>query len=454
MRIIQKYMIEHALYPAMEQLKGNRIRPKLVELKATERLSAAARCNAQTDKLTKLLLHCVRHVPAYQALEHDEREIALDPLAYLQTHIPALSKAVFQANPDAYLADSANKAALIPNHTGGSTGEPVHFYMTRDQVESYEAARWRGLSWYGITQGSRSVMIWGNPIELTQNAQRKYQLREQLLKNRIIISAYQLSGDTIREKVRQIERYKPEYLYGYSSALTTFAEMMKANGVQFKRKLKAVVSTSETLTDAQKAIIQEMFHCPIANEYGARDAGILAYSCPEGHLHITAENSIIEVLDPVTFQPLPEGKTGVLAVTDLGNFAQPRLRYLLGDVGSLSSYSCGCGRTLPLLGALEGREDAMLVGANGQIVHGNVVGQLVRRYNGVRQFRFVQHSPTSATLMLVLASSGKVETDQIVRELATLFPDTKIELQIVNEIPPTASGKMRYAVREFSLKSE
>ena len=64
--------------------------------------------------------------------------------------------------------------------------------MTRDQVESYEAARWRGLSWFGITYGSRSLMVWGNPVELNANQQRKQRMREQLLKNRRILSAYDL----------------------------------------------------------------------------------------------------------------------------------------------------------------------------------------------------------------------------------------------------------------------
>ena len=147
--------------------------------------------------------------------------------------------------------------------------------------------------------------------------------------------------------------------------------------------------------------------------------------------------------------PLPTGRTGVLAVTDLGNFAQPRLRYLLGDVGSLAAVGCKCGRTLPLLGTLEGREDAMLVGADGQFVHGNAIGQLIRRYDGVRQFRFIQHTPEQATLLLALASPGSAPSMQIVSEVQSLFPDAEIQIKIVESIPPAASGKMRYTIREF-----
>lgn len=451
MRELHKFMIERAIYPAMECLRGNRIRAKTEMLRAGERLPDEALRRLRAARLAALLEHCAAHVPAYRALGWDAAEIRRDPFAFL-TRVPALRKAGFQAAPEAYLSDTVDKAGLIANRTGGSTGEPVHFYMTRGQVEAYEAARWRGLSWYGITPGSRCVMLWGSPIELSQNAQRKYRLFERLLKNRRILSAYQLSAATVREKAAEIDRCRPEYLYGYSSALLLFAEVLLDAGIALKTPLKAVVSTAETLTGTQKETLEAAFRCPVANEYGARDAGILAYSCPEGRLHIAAENAVLEVLDPMTHAPLPEGCAGVLAVTDLSNDAQPRLRYLLGDFGALSAGRCACGRTLPLLGLLEGREDAMLVGAGGVLVHGNAIGQLIRRYDGVRQFRFIQHAPERATLLLALAAPGAAPTMQIVGEVQALFPGAEIRLKVVGQIPPAASGKMRYAIREFPLK--
>ena len=93
--------------------------------------------------------------------------------------------------------------------------------------------------------------------------------------------------------------------------------------------------------------------CPVANEYGARDAGILAYTCPSGGIHIIAENCIIEVLDPVTYEPVPNGQSGMLAITNLTNYVQPRLRYMLGDMGTLSTEECCCGRRLPLVPIIE-----------------------------------------------------------------------------------------------------
>lgn len=449
---LQKYLIEHLLYPAMERCKGNQIRSILGELQASQNEDPAA---LQKDRLARLLLHCKRHVPAYAQVLPDENAILADPFGVLHTRVPLLPKGQFQRSARQYLADNIPEEARIPNCTGGSTGQPIHFYMTRRQVESYEAARWRGLSWYGITPGSRSVMLWGSPVECAGRARLKARLWDGLLKNRCILSAYRLNERELEKYVRFLERYRPEYLYGYATILTAFARLLERHGLRPKLSLKAVVSTSETLEPWQAALLERVFRCPTVNEYGARDAGILAYTCPQGGMHITAENCILEVLDPVTHAPLPAGQSGVLAVTDLTNFVQPRLRYLLGDTGALSPASCPCGRPLPLLLEIDGREDDLLLGPGGTLVHGNVIGQLLRPLDNLAAFQFRQHSPRSATLYLVKADPDRPLDEPSVRALlAKVLPDTAVTVRYVPQIPPAASGKQRYAIRECPLPAD
>ena len=445
---LHKTMIEHLLYPAMEHLKGNHIRSILKELKQSEFGDVSA---IQKARLTELLLHCKQHVPAYRDILPSAEQIKADPYRVLKEQTPILTKRIFQRNADQYLADNVPAEQRIANCTGGSTGEPIHFYMTRHQVESYEAARWRGLSWYGISQGSRSVMVWGNPLELSKQKQFANRMRERLLKNRCILSAYQLSNENLRDYVQFLKRYKPEYIYGYATILTAFAQMIEQQHYTIDVPLKAVVSTSETLESWQVELLQRVFHCPVANEYGARDAGILGYTCPKGNVHITAENCIIEVLDPITHQPLPAGARGVLAITDLTNRVQPRLRYLLGDIGILSADQCPCGRHLPLLAHIEGREDDLLIGHNGALVHGNVIGQMLRPLPGIYAFQFRQHTPKQATLSIIKAPDGEVDEALIRAKIGKALPDTAIEIEYVSQIPTTASGKTRYAIRECPL---
>ena len=445
---ILKFGIEHALYPYMEKRKGNQIRFFTKQLQESEKLPAEQLRATQEKKLKELLLHCADNVPAYQDL--DKAQIEADPFAALQS-IPALDKKTFREDPDAYVALNVPAASLIPNKSGGSTGSPVHFFMDRQQVEQYEAARWRGLSWYGITNGSRSVMVWGSSIELSPEARKAHDREDKWLKNREVMSAYELNEADGQKYIDYLNSYKPEYLYGYSTALTAFAKAIeKAGKEKLKIRLKAIVTTSETLFPWQAEYLNKVFDCPIGNEYGARDAGILAYSCPCGGMHITAENAILEVLDPKTLQPLPEGSDGILAITDLTNRVQPRLRYMVGDTGTLLPGKCSCGRTLPLMKAPEGREDALLVAEGGRLGHGNFANQIIRDYPQVSGFQLIQHTPDTATLKLA-GDPAVIPADAIVSLISANLPGVSIQTEFVDAIAPAPSGKIRYSIREFDL---
>jgi len=180
---------------------------------------------------------------------------------------------------------------------------------------------------------------------------RRHTLEEKYLKNRIVIPAYALIPESVPRYVKTIEKYRPEYIYGYSSVLFALSTLIIKQNLRPGIRLKAVVSTSETLYDFQREAIKNAFSCPVVNEYGARDGGILAYECPEGPMHVSAENAILEVVDPCTYEPLETGRTGLLLVTDLNNVSMPRLRYALGDMAALCGESCPCGRGMtPLKG--------------------------------------------------------------------------------------------------------
>ncbi|MCX7615223.1 MAG: phenylacetate--CoA ligase family protein [Clostridiales bacterium] len=447
-----KIAIEKVLYPNMERIRGNHIRNYTNELKKHEGYSTIDIETLYSQKLTALLLTCAEHVPAYKGKINKILAIT-NPMEILKS-LPPLTKKNFMSKPDCYLNENIDKKTLIPNRTGGSTSEPVRFFIDRKTVEYYEAARWRGLSWYGISPGSRSVMVWGSPIELGNLKSRIHNIEEQYLKNRIVIPAYSLNADDISQYVKLINRYKPEYLYGYSSALFTLSALMEKQGVKPEIPLKAVVSTSETLFDFQRDKIRNIFSCPVVNEYGARDGGILAYECPNGGLHISAENAILEVVDPVTYKPLKMGEAGLLLVTDLNNFSMPRLRYVLGDMAALCSERCSCNRGMPVLKELSGRVDDMFVSKDGHLIHGHAFNHVARNLTAIAKFQILQLSENKAILKYVLNDQApKSEVDTFLDSVRNILKGSEIEIHQVSDIPPEKSGKYRYAIRQFELKN-
>ena len=267
-----------------------------------------------------------------------------------------------------------------------------------------------------------------------------------------MIPAYALKAEEMENYLNTIRNYRPEYIYGYASALNLFSELLLSRKLTPDFPLKAVVSTAETLHDFQRQTIEPAFGCPVVNEYGARDGGIIAYQCPEGSMHISAENAILEVVDPVDFKGLPAEESGVLLVTDLNNHVMPRLRYQIGDRAALSNEGCSCGMGLPVLDQLDGREDDMFVTVDGKFIHGHAFNHLSRHMHSIHKFQIIQESPAHARLFIVPDDGfEQSEIDEFISKARQLLPGTQIDVSIVEDIPVSGSGKFRYTIRKFSL---
>lgn len=444
--------IRNILFPVMEKAKGNRIRKYLGELRSHQDYSARQLKQLQQDKLSVLLLHCIKTVPAYKSMSSLESKIRENPFEALN-EFPVLTREAFRERSETYISDNADKTKLVANLTGGSTGAPVKFYHDRKTVEYYEAARWRGLSWHNIRVGDRCAMIWGAPKELSLQKSVINRLKERYLKNRIIISAFSLDPASIRQYVDRIRKFRPKYIYGYASALYAFSVLMLKEGLKLDIKLSAVVSTSETLFDYQRESMQKAFECIVVSEYGARDGGIIAYECAKGSMHISADNLIMETIDPITGEQSASDVTGAVLVTDLNNFSMPRLRYRLGDLAVLSDKKCECGMGLPVLSKLQGREEDIFLAMDGRFIHTEFFTFIARSLDSIKSFRLQQHSPDKVTLTVVKSEKyDQREIDSFAKRIIEQLG--KIELKIVyaDNIPLTGSGKFRFTKREFPLE--
>ena len=144
-------------------------------------------------------------------------------------------------------------------------------------------------------------------------------------------------------------------LFGYPSVLSYIAHHADAREQNMSDLgIRVAFVTAELLYDEQRSQINKTFGCPVANGYGGRDSGFIAHECPEGGMHITAEDIIIEIVSPNGIS-LPPGESGEIVVTHLATEDFPFIRYRTGDIGVLGTKICSCGRGLPLLQEIQGR---------------------------------------------------------------------------------------------------
>ncbi|MBU1691264.1 MAG: phenylacetate--CoA ligase family protein, partial [Gammaproteobacteria bacterium] len=346
-----------------------------------------------------------------------------------------------------------NAQGLARFNTGGSSGEPLIFFIGNERVSHDVAAKWRATRWWGVDIGDPEIVVWGSPIELGSQ-DRVRQIRDKLMRTKLL-PAFEMSADNLDEFVADIRAMRPKMLFGYPSAIAHIARHAEARGIAMNDLgVKVAFVTSERLYDDQQAQIEKTFGCRVANGYGGRDAGFIAHQCPVGGMHITAEDIIVEIIGP-NDEVLAPGQSGEIAVTHLATRAFPFIRYRTGDIGVLDDQPCACGRGLPLLKEIQGRTTDFVVAQDGTVMHGLALVYVVRDIPGVKEFKIVQETLELTRVYLVTEAPFLPENRQTIIEgfKRRLGSEVDIQIEHVTSIPKEASGKFRYIVSKLAAAS-
>ncbi|WP_345794447.1 phenylacetate--CoA ligase family protein [Thauera sp. JM12B12] len=438
------------LFPLHEKLKGHTSVELRHSLEESQWWPASRIEQHRIQRLRAFLGQIGRTVPYYRDLFAREGfdPAGLDSLAALQ-RLPFLTKRVIRANVEQLKAEGQGQ--LSRYNTGGSSGEPLIFYIGKSRKSHDVAAKWRATRWWGVDIGDPELVVWGSPVELGAQ-DRIRQLRDALMRSHLL-PAFEMSPANLDRFVDTIRRVRPAMLFGYPSSLSLIAEHARKKGIAMDTLgIKVAFVTSEKLYDEQRRIISETYGCPVANGYGARDAGFIAHECPSGSLHISAEDIIVETVR-ADGTPTAQGEAGEIVVTHMATAEFPFVRYRTGDVGVLSDAPCACGRGLPVLAEVQGRTTDFVVAQDGTIMHGLALIYTVRDVPGVERFKIVQHSLDVTEVLLVTNPQfDPASEDRIVRDYrARLGKAVVVRITHVADIPPEKSGKYRYVVSAVAV---
>jgi phenylacetate-CoA ligase len=442
-------LVAGMLFPLHDRLRGLASTAQRRALERTQWWSPERIEGLRLTRLRALLRGAASDVPYYRRVfadigfsPDDVREVS--DLARL----PLLAKSDIRADPMALRSERAGP--LRRSNTGGSSGEPLIFYVGRARRTHDVAAKWRATRWWGVDIGDPEIVVWGSPIELGAQ-DRLRTLRDQLFRS-TLLPAFAMSDAGLDRFVAAIRRIRPRMLFGYPSALAHIARHAQARSVALDDcGIRVAFVTAERLYDDQRRDIERVFGCAVANGYGGRDAGFIAHACPQGGMHISAEDLIVEAVDR-DGRPVPHGAPGEIVVTHLASGDYPFVRYRTGDVGVLDARACACGRGLPLLQSIEGRSTDFVVAADGTVLHGLALIYVVRDLPQVAAFRIVQETRQRTRAELVPAAGyGPAVREAIVAGIrARLGAGVAVDVEEVTHIAPERSGKHRYVISKVS----
>lgn len=397
----------------------------------------------QFNQIKKLLSHAFLHIPYYQRIMK-EKGVHPDDIQSFKdfSKFPILTKEDIKANWQ-HLMNHNIKNRTSLRQTSGSTGIPLRIIKDRQTTAFMDAAMYRSYSWYGISPGSRQLRIWG--MEIGALGKVKDYLKDLFL-NRIRFSAFDLDKSNFSDLVWRIDRFRPSFIYGYAQSVFEFAKFIADKNLDLSYlHLRAVIVTGEMIFDWQKQVINYAFKCPVINEYGCTEAGIISIECPYGNMHVISDILYIETIKSDRLSGEEEDE---ILITELNNNYSPLIRYKVGDKGKLSDKLCPCGRGFPVLTHIKGRSDDFIVFPSGKKVDPYILEYLLKKipikYGTINQFMIVQPTLSVLNIKLVVDSANNDKLKQIIQNNWNQIYGAEISLiiEFVNTLPKNSSGKL------------
>jgi phenylacetate-CoA ligase len=191
-----------------------------------------------------------------------------------------------------------------------------------------------------------------------------------------------------------------------------------------------------------------VFVCKVTNRYGCEEVSLIACEC-ERHegLHVNCDGVYVELVRDG--RPVGPGESGLVVVTDLTNRAMPIIRYQVGDVATWSEKTCSCGRGMPLLKRIEGRDADYVTTARGELVSGiSLTENFAMLVPGIAQLQIIQEELDRFTFRIVKGDDfGPESLSRIAELVAERFgSEARYECEYVDSIPQERSGKYRFCI--------
>ncbi len=447
------------IFPLAQQARGRNFLASLEEGRQNQSLDPDSLRSLRERKLKALLRHACETVPFYRRMFNlngikSEDIRSLDDLASL----PLLTKEEILQEPESFVS-SQPRTRPQPFRTSGSSGIPLVFSQDQDSITAGLVCRTRTLEAWGIKQGERYLKFHGGGLDsrlfpgiTTVFKQRVIAPLEDRLMNRRFASAFGMNAQELDSLWEMMRRFRPRYIFGYPAAVEVLAGHILECGYDGRGLgLELVVCMGEIVFESQKALFREAFGCPTAEEYGAAEVGVMAYSYPCGEIHCMDDYLILEVLKKST-----QDRAGEVVVTHLENWASPLIRYKLLDmaVPGRNEPSCPDGIAFSVLENITGRQFDMIHLPDGAVVHGMYFDAVMRKIAGVKRYQVTQLERGGFEFRLVLDSPDllpEVEAE-IKARMDRRFGARDVVVKLVEAIPPEPSGKFRYVRSNFPGK--
>lgn len=349
----------------------------------------------QFEQLQSLLKHAANTIPFYRRCM---QEAGVDPRHAIDeekwSRLPILTRSELQ-RLGAVMTSQRIPSAHKPTNsiqTSGSTGMPIKTLGTALTRLYWNAINLRDHAWHRRDLSGKLAAIRSSG-------------RNKLPKEGLVLPnwgpptaevyktgpAAALSVQTyIDEQADWLCKQDPDYLITYPSNLQALAEYFQRTGQNLTR-LRELRTYGETVNPELRDVCQRTFGVPLVDMYSSQEVGYIALQCPDHeHYHVQSESVLVEILNQNN-EPCRPGEVGQVVITTLHNYAMPLIRYAILDYAEPGP-ECSCGRSLPVLNRIMGRQRNMLILPNGKQTWPTFPSKSWEHIGSIQQMQLVQKS--------------------------------------------------------------
>lgn len=396
----------------------------------------------QLGLLRERAVLALTRVPAYRALASrlPDAERAATAGEILDI-FPILTKEEIRRDPASFVPQGITKK-LMKGQTSGTTGTPLRLYRTLDGMRINFAFFARLRRWRGLTHWSRTSTLMSRPIVPAGQSRPPFWRYAWLTKNQLL-SSYHMTAETLPLYARALVEYRPEEIVCFPSSGLLVARAIREAGLK-PAGIRVVFTTAETLFPEGRALLEEAFGCPVADQYGSSEWTVWISQCERGSYHQHPEYGWLEILDDDGRRV--ERGSGRAITTGFINEAMVMMRYDTGDRMTVEPGACPCGRAFPTVAAIDGREEDSIVTPDGRIVRRFDVA--FKGLTGIVECQIVQTDPDRIEARLVRGADWDEATREklVANTVERIGNSMRIEIVPVDSIPRTKAGKFRPVV--------
>lgn len=397
----------------------------------------------QLKKIQQIVEYAYFNVPYYREL-FDKNNISYKIKTFDDFEkIPYLTKDIIKENLENLKSIKNIKCNKIT--TGGTTGMPMEFYLDKEvciNEIAFVDYYWNKFNSEYINSKKIAVLR-GN---IPSNG-KKFEV----LGNRMIMSSFELKNQNINEYIERLEKFNPDYIHIYPSSLSIIANFILQNNIELKlERLKGIFSSSETLKNSQRKVIEKAFNVKICDLYGHSERAVIAFDNINGEEYtLDLFYGYTEVINDEGINIINQkGKIGEVVATSFWNKSMPLIRYKTGDNAITSG-------NYDSLNKIFGRKSEYFIDKNNNKILFTCADEpFWECKEKIEAYQYIQDEIGECELKIV--KSNKLQLEQkdeknIKKELKRLYPNINFNIRYVNKIERTSRGKYRYLIQNIKV---